>query len=174
MTATEMYRGLLRMAHEALAGTMAGLTPEQATWDPPGTAFSIAANYVHVVGSEDMAIQRLVRGREPLATTSWAGRTGVSEMPPFGPGADLKTWSRHSEVDLAALQRYGQAVYAATDEYLATLSPDVLAQPLDLSAFGLGERSVVFVLTIVLLNAALHCGEISCLKGLQGLRGYPI
>jgi hypothetical protein len=173
MTAIEVYRSLLRTAHEALEGTMAGITPEQATWDPPGSAFSIAANYVHVVGSEDMGIQRFLRARELLATTSWAARTGVSEMPPLGPGADLKTWSRQAKVDLPALQRYGQAVYAATDEYVASLTPEALARPLDLSALGLGQQSVLFVLTALLINASMHCGEISCLKGLQGLKGYP-
>jgi DinB superfamily len=142
MTATELYRNLLRTAHDALEGTMAGLTAEQATWDPPGKAFSIAANYVHVVASEDTAIQQFLRGREPLAATSWAGRTGVSEMPASGPGTDLKAWSRRSRVDLPVLQRYAHAVYAATDEHLAAFSPTALTEPLDLSVFGLGQRSV--------------------------------
>jgi hypothetical protein len=75
MTASEMYRSLLRSAHEALEGTMAGLTPEQATWDPPGNAFSIAANYVHVVGSADMGIQKLLRGQELLARAVRSGPT---------------------------------------------------------------------------------------------------
>jgi hypothetical protein len=76
MTATEIYRTLLRTGHEALEGTMTGLIDQQATWDPSGNAFSIAANYVHVVGSEDFGIQRLLRRRELLATTSWAGAHG--------------------------------------------------------------------------------------------------
>ncbi len=174
MTAIEMYRSLLRTVHQFLEGTMAGLTAEQTIWDPPGQAFSIAANYVHVVGSEDMWIQQVLRGRELLATTTWAGRTGVSEMPPLGPGGDLKAWSRRAEVDLPVLQRYGQAVYAATDDYLAALAPEALTRPLDLRALGLGEQSVLFALTALLGNAAMHCGEISCLKGLQGLKGYPV
>jgi hypothetical protein len=95
-------------------------------------------------------------------------------MPALGPGVDLKTWSRQSTVDLPALRRYGQAVYAATDEHLGAMAPDALAQPLDLSGLGLGQQSVQIALTIVLLNASMHCGEISCLEGLQGLKGYPI
>jgi hypothetical protein len=174
MTAIEMYRSLLRTAHEALEGTMAGLTPEQASWDPPGNAHSIAANYVHVVGSEDFAIHRLLLGQEPLAASRWAGRMGVSEMPPLGPGGDLKTWSRRATVDLPALQRYGQAVYAATDAYLGSLGPEALARPVDLTAVGFGQQTVLFVLAAVVVNASMHCGEISCLKGLQGLKGYPI
>jgi len=174
MTAIDLYRSLLRTAHEALEGTMADVTPAQVTWDPPGKAFSIAANYIHVVGSEDMGIQRLLRGVDLLATSAWAGRTGVSEMPPLGPGGDLKTWSRQAKVDVPALQRYGQAVYAATDAYLASLTPEDLARRLDLSKLGLGDQPASFILNAIVANAAMHCGEISCLKGLQGQKGYPM
>ena len=173
MNAIELYRHLLHRSHEFLEGTVAGVTTEQSTWDPPGNAFSIAANYVHVVGSEDLAVQRLLQGKELLATTSWAGKTGVSELPPLGPGGDLKAWSRKAKADLPALQRYGQAVYAATDDYLASLTPDALDRPVDLSGVGLGQQTVLFLLTALVANTSMHCGEISCLKGLQGLKGYP-
>jgi hypothetical protein len=54
-------------------------------------------------------------------------------------------------------------------------TPAALARPLDLSTVGLGQQSVLFVLTALLANVSLHCGEISCLKGLQGLQeGYPM
>ena len=175
MTAIDVYRKLLKTAHDALDGTAAGVTPEQATWDPPGKAFSIAANYAHVVGSEDMAVQRLLRGKDMVAATSWAGRTGMSEMPPLGPGAgDLKAWSHQAKVDLAALQQYGQAVYAVTDEYVAGLSAEGLTRSLDLTVIGLGQQPVSFILNALVVNAAMHCGETSCLKGIQGLKGYPI
>lgn len=174
MTPIDLYRSLLRTVHDALEGTMAGVTPAQAAWDPPGKAFSIAANYAHVLGSEDMAIQRLLRDADLLAASTWAGRTGVSEMPPLGPGGDMKTWSRQAKVDVPKLQRYGQAVYAATDAYLATLTPEDLARPLDLSKLGLGEQPASFILNALVANAAMHCGEISCLKGIQGQKGYPM
>lgn len=174
MTAIELYRTLIRRAHEFLEGTMADVTPEQLTWDPPGRAFSIAANYVHVLASEDLGVQRFLRGQEPLAATTWAGRTGVSESPPMGPGGDLKGWSRRAKVDLPAVRQYAGAVCAATDDYLASLTPDALTRPVELSAFGLGQQSFLFVLNALLANVSLHCGEVSCLKGLQGLRGYPV
>ncbi len=174
MTAIEVYRKLLQTAHDALEGTLAGVTAEQAVWDPPGKAFCIAANYAHVVTSEDMGVQRVLRGKDLLAATTWTGRTGLSEMPPLGPGAgDLKAWSRMARVDLPALRKYGAAVYAATDEYLGSLALEGLARPLDLSALGLGQQPVTFILNALVINAAMHCGETSCLKGLQGLKGYP-
>jgi hypothetical protein len=78
------------------------------------------------------------------------------------------------KVDLPALRKYAQAVYAASDEYLASLTDDDLNRPVNLSALGLGESTVGYVLTNGALgNAFSHSGEISWLKGLQGKRGYP-
>ena len=77
-------------------------------------------------------------------------------------------------MDLAALQQYAKAVYAATDGYLASLTDKDLSRSVDLSALGLGKSSVSYVLINGILgNAFSHGGEISCLKGLQGVRGYP-
>lgn len=174
MNAIELYRNLILSAHEFLEGTMADVTPEQLTWDPPGRAFSIGANYAHVLTSEDMGIQTLLQGKPILAATTWSGKIGVSELPPLGPGGDLKGWSRRAKLDLAALRRYGQAVYAATDAHLASLTPDALGRAIDMSQYGFGQQSAVFVLNALLANAAMHTGEISCLKGLQGAKGYPV
>lgn len=77
------------------------------------------------------------------------------------------------KVDLEALRKYAQAVYAASDEYLASLTDNDLNHPVSLSALGLGGSTVGYVLTNGILgNAFSHSGEISCLKGLQGKRGY--
>lgn len=174
MNAIDLYRSLLRSAHEFLEGTMADVTPAQFTWDPPGKTFSIGANYAHVLTSEDMAVQGLLQGRDLLARTTWAGSIGASEVPPAGPGGDLKGWSQRAKLDLAQMRRYGQAVFGATDEYLAARKPEELARPLDLSHLGLGQQTVLFIVTAILANASLHTGEISALKGLQGAKGYPV
>jgi len=174
MGPVDLYRRLLTEAHDFLEGTLADITPEQLAWDPPGKAFSIGANYVHVLASEDMGTQALLRGQPLLAAGAWADRMGLSEPPPLGPGGDLKAWGQRVKVDLPALRQYARAVYAATDAYLATLEPAALGRPLDLSQFGFGQRTVLFVLTGLLANVSLHTGEISCLKGLQGQKGYPV
>ena len=173
MHATELYRHLLKGAHEFLEGTLADVTLPEFTWDPPGKAFSIAGNYAHVVFSEDMAVQSLLKGTDMLAATVWAGRFGASELPPLGPGGDLKGWSHRATVDPATMRAYAEAVYAETDAHLATMTADDFARPLDLSRFGFGQQTALFVLTAILVNASMHTGEISCLKGLQGMKGYP-
>jgi hypothetical protein len=174
VNAIELYRHLLRSAHDFLEGTLVDVTPTQFAWDPPGTALSIGANYAHVLGAEDMAIHRLLRGRDLLADSLGVGKTGTSEPTPLGPGVDLKGWSQRAKLDLSGMRRYGQAVYAATDDYLRSIRPEELGQPIDLSQFGLGKQTVLFVLTAILANASLHTGEISCLKGQQGAKGYPV
>jgi len=174
MNAIELYRNLLRSGHEFLEGTMADVTAEHLTWDPPGTAFSIGANYAHVLTSEDFGVHALLQGKPLLAATTWSGKLGFSEMPPFGPGGDLKAWSRRTKLEVEALRRYGQAVYAATDAYLASLGPEALDRKMDLSQFGFGQQTALFVMNALLANVSLHTGEISCLKGLQGRKGYPV
>jgi hypothetical protein len=174
-----LFREQLQAAHGLLEGTVGDVTPEEAHWSPPGRANPLGANYAHTVMGEDATVNGMLRRDAPLFASSWAGKAGVSEPPPGpdpnAPGfPDWSKWARRVKVDLPALRKYAEAVYAATDEYLASLTDDDLNRPVDLSALGLGEHTVRYLLTNgVLGNAYNHCGEISCLKGLQGKRGYP-
>lgn len=171
MQAVELLRQQIQDAHQFLAVTVSDVTPEQAHWIPPGTANPLAATYVHAVASEDAAIQMVLQGNAPLFASSWADKTGVSEIQPL----TTAEWARRVQVDLPALHAYAHAVHAATDAYLQTLHDSDLARPVDMSQFGLGELTVGTILNrLVLGHNDNMCGEISCLKGLQGGRGYPI
>ncbi len=111
-------------------------------------------------------------GRQPLGMSAFAGKTGVSEPPPMDGAWD--EWARRVKVDLPALKQYAQAVYNNTLDYASSLKPDDLDREIDLSNFGLGKQSLAWVMTNgVVGHVASHCGEISCLKGLQGAKGYP-
>jgi hypothetical protein len=78
------------------------------------------------------------------------------------------------KVDLPALQKYAQAIFAASDEYLTTLRGKDPDHPMDLTAPGFGQSTMGFMINnAVMGNAFTHCGEISCLKGMQGGKGYP-
>jgi hypothetical protein len=174
-----LFREQIQAAHQLVEGTIANVTPEQAHWSPPGIAVPLGASYAHIVISEDGTVSGLLKGAAPLFASSWAGKVGVSELPPMmNPEKvgfpDWSGWSRRVRVDLAALQQYAKAVYAATDGYLASLTDKDLSRSVDLSALGLGKSSVSYILINGILgNAFSHGGEISCLKGLQGVRGYP-
>lgn len=111
---------------------------------------------------------------------TWSsGKTGLSEPPPpFDPKKpgfpDWSGWARKVKVELPAFRKYAQAVYAATDDFLASLRGKDLDRPVDLTALGLGKSTMLFVINNGMLgNGFTHCGEIACLKGLQGKKGYP-
>ena len=175
-TATQLLRQQIRLAHEALEATMAGVTPAMAHAVPPGIANPLGATYAHLVCSEDMLIQGMLKQSAPLAASAFAGATGLSEPMP-APGPDWSRypdWTRNLRIDLESLQRYAQAVYSATDAYLEGLSDADLEQPMDLSFVGLGQQTLGVMLSVlVLYHIGTETGEIACLKGLQGVKGYP-
>lgn len=175
MDSVSMLRQCYQGAHQWLEATMQGVTSDQAHWAPPGKANPLGATYAHVVLGEDMMIKGLLQGAGPLFATTWAGKLGLSEPPPPPEEQAWDKWGRQVKIDLPAVQQYAQAVYKASDEYLASLNGDALARPLDLSGFGLGQQTVGFFLgNILLSHVNNHCGEVSCLKGLQGAKGYPV
>jgi hypothetical protein len=161
----------LRSAHEIFEGTVADLTAEQAQWNPAGKAIAAGPLYAHVSAAEDLFLNMVV-GRQPLAMGAYAGKTGVSEPHPVGGGYD--EWAQRVEIDLPQLREYVQAVFKNTEDYVSGLSPEDLDRELDLTSAGLGKMSLgAFITVTSVIHASNHCGEISCLKGLQGAKGYP-
>jgi hypothetical protein len=169
--AVSLLRQQFQMGHQFLEGTLQGTGADHAHWTPPGKAQPLGANYAHIVVSEDALINSLLKGTAPLCASTWEGKVGLSEMPPQAP--PWNEWAGRVQVDLEALHSYAQAVYENTDSYLASLSDEDLNRPLDLSAIGLGQQTVGSFLSLLVFNIHTHTGEIACLKGLQGLQGYP-
>lgn len=167
----EVYRDMFNNIHSWIEGTMDGVTPEQAHWRPPGRVVPIAGHYIHHLTAEDGIINLAMLGRTPLLMGDWAEKRGYNEpMPMSGPWDD---WARSLQVDLDAARVYAQAVYANTDAYLAELTDADLAVVGDYSAIGFGEQPLSNVLNQIVTDGAAHCGEISCIKGLQMEQGYP-
>jgi hypothetical protein len=170
MDGLTVLREGIEWGHQLVEMVMADVTPEQAHLQPGGSAHSIAAIYAHAVLAEDGVINGLLRGAPPLFAGEWAATCGV----PAPNMALSPEWSRALRVDLDALRRYSQAVNAATRSYLDTLAPAGLDEMRDLSAQGLGRRSVGWMLNALVAGHLNNmAGELSCLKGLQGLKGYP-
>jgi len=175
--AVALLRDQVKEAIQWLEGVTADLTPEDAHWKPPGTALPAGAVYAHAVTAMDAVVNAILKGGAPLFAAEWAGKTGLSELPPgpdpAKPGMpDWTAWSRSVKIDLAIHRRYAKAVQAAIDDYLATLSDADLGRPIDLSALGFGRVTVEFLLNNAVLGHAFsHGGEIACLKGLRGKKG---
>jgi len=178
-TAVAFIREAARVGHWYLEGTMADVTPEQAHYAPPGRANPLGATYAHLLCSEDMIVNGMLRQAPPLSVSSHASKTGLSEPMPM-PGAPdwseaYAAWARRVRIDLDALKGYGADVYAATDAYLATLHDADLERELDLSGVGFGQQKLGWMLNLLVLNhVGTETGEIAVLKGIQGAQGYPI
>ena len=181
MDDTRLLRDQLRQAHAFLDGAFADVTDDQAHWAPPGLANPLGATYAHVLFGEDALVSTL-SGRQPLFAESWAGCAGGSELPPLAEqgsalplGAEWFAWGRRLCVTLPVLRSYGKAVWQASDDYLSALSEEDLATTFDFSSAGFGNPSLAWVLSSGLIGHVLaHWGEIVCLKGLQGQRGFPV
>ncbi|MBX3069031.1 MAG: DinB family protein [Thermomicrobiales bacterium] len=166
----EGYRNQFRLANDWLEGTIEGMSDEQLHYQPEGNAHPAGAQYCHHVQGLDGTIHGLLQGAAPLMTGAFAGKYGTETPSEFGKWGE---WARSAKVDVDAARSYAKAVYDATDAYLATLSDNDLDDQIDLSIFGMGHQPRSAMLDIILLDTALHTGEISAIKGLQGLKGYP-
>lgn len=137
---------------------------------PDWKANTIAATYTHTVFAEDGIVNGMLQGKTPIyQAEGWQAKTGVAF--PGVPPAITPEWSGALKLDLETFKPYAQAVYAATDAYLAGL-PDA---DLDKKMQGpIGETTIGWMITVLLAtHYPGHAGEIGSLKGVHGLRGLP-
>ncbi len=164
-----LIREQMKTAHEWLEGTMADMTSEAAHFRPGGNAHPIGSRYAHAVVAEDMLINGILQGTAPLHASH---ATGLDE--PQAAFFTTQEWAQSVQVDLDGLRAYAQQVYASTDAYLAGLKPDNLDDEVDLSEYGYGKWSLGgFLLSFIFAHIHDIMGEISAIKGVQGLKGYP-
>jgi len=88
--AVAFIREAAQVAHWYLEGTMADVTVEQAHYAPPGRANPLGATYAHLLCSEDLIVNGMLKQGAPLSASTQAGNTGLSEPMPV-PG--LPNWS---------------------------------------------------------------------------------
>jgi uncharacterized damage-inducible protein DinB len=168
MDAAEYVRRQIAAVRRLSDGALEGLTDEQLNWIPPGTANSIKASLVHLLGSEDSFIQRVLRGKPLLwDAEGWGEKIGVSVRPGRDQGWDE---IKQTQIAVAPVLGYARAVRAATDEYLEGLTPEELDRTVE---FFFGDSRVADVLTILVAHATGHAGEIAALRGMQGVKGLP-
>ena len=168
-TAVALLRNQYKESLGWLQGTMDGMTPEVFSHVPGERVAPISAQLAHIITGADFFVLGQAALQQPLMLGDFAGKSGISEPPPQG---DWSEWAQRVEVDGDQVHEYATAVFAAIDHYLAGLSDDDLDQTRDLGPIG--QQSVAWILNIILLNTYSHTGEIACIKGLQGLKGYPM
>jgi len=144
---------------------LTGLTNEQLTWIPPGTANPIGLTALHMLASEDKFIA-LLRGKERLwQTQNWSGTFNLAEPSDFG-----GDWTvlRHATLTAESILGYQVVVRVETDFYLDALTPEALESPIK---FPTDHDRVVDVLALLISHTLIHAGEIAALKGVYGVKG---
>jgi len=171
MDSVDVVKSAFGGAHMWYQGTTADVTEEQANAVPPGVSHPIGALIAHVLHCEDVMINQVILGKPSIwERDGWKDRAGGEMM--LDP--DTAT-SRAYKVNLPQMTAYGQAVLAHTESFLAGLSAGDLDRELDLVPLGFESNMTMgaFLTQMLLGNTYAHTGEISCLKGSLGSKGYP-
>lgn len=174
ITALQLLKDALQNAREAFGGTVADITEDQLHKDPGGKAFPIGATYAHLIFSEDVIVQGMIQGKPPLYETTFKDKTGASApMPAMDAewSENNQKWSKMVKINLPQLKEYEKAVFAATDEYLNSLTEEDLEKEIDLGSWG--KKTIAnMIYGFIIGHTNSLAGELSALKGIQGAKGY--
>lgn len=142
-----------------------GLTPEVAHFDAGGTTNTIAQLMAHMTIGEDGGFNRFLQGKDRIIETNgWAEKIGI----PLERGA---VWGKDWKLKIDAFREYRELVKQSASSYLETM--DLADLDREVEAFA-GPRPAHNIIQIIVINHMLgHSGEISTLKGIQGLKGLP-
>lgn len=169
MNSIEAVRSGIAYSHEIFMATAGDLTAELTHWLPPGIANPIGAIFAHALIEQDEWIG-IAKASPPLHDSTFKGKTGISEIR----NGITPEWAKLLEIDLEKIRAYAEAVHADTERYVDGLTEDDLDRMIDMSIIGAGDKTLGWMLGTLLINhTSWMTGEISCLKGLQGERGYP-
>jgi hypothetical protein len=162
MEVQALLRAQYRQTHEILEAVVDACEPSVLAFVPDGsTVGSIAAVYAHLIFTEDRI--RCLGGGAPVHESSRFQALHLPEL------QQSQQWAQTAEIDLPAFRDYAMVVYAATDDYLTHAT----AADLDRTVEGFAGAQTVreYVGVVGPWHVASHQGEISALKGAQGLSG---
>jgi hypothetical protein len=125
-----------------------------------------------------MMLNRWALKKKSLLERGWDKKTGLSlPHPPMDKDweKNYTKWSKSVKADLPTLRKYAKAVYANSDKVLAGMDDkDMVNMKVDLSAWGMGDWPMArFAIRFLISHVDSLCGEISTVKGLQNMKGYP-
>ena len=170
MNGVELLQNHLGSAHWVFANTAADVDEAIAHKGPFGSAGTVGSRMAHLVYDEDLLVQGMLQGKAPLANSTFAGKTGISD-PQMN---NSEEWAKTVRLNLAEFREYQKAVFAASEAYAASLHDGDLDRELDMSEMGMGKQSLGWAFGMLVIGHANSlAGEISALKGMQGAKGYP-
>lgn len=140
-----------------------GMTDQQYNMKPEGTANSIAKSHVHAMTAVDFFINGTLKGGQ-MGWPAFARANGL-------PGNPTEIWGHTGAIPLAAMKEYSANVQKSVLEYIGSLSDADLDRELDTPFFG--KQTAAFLIQLADMHTVGHGGDMSAVKGLQGLKGLP-
>lgn len=174
MTPHAILRGSLKSMHALLDKAVEGMTAENFNFRPQEGGVSAFFSLWHYVRTEDNIINFVAQGKP----TVWleGGYHDAFGLPRNSQGTGM-TEAEANAVQIHDVHRwleYQQKVWAATDGYLAGMSPEDFEQR-KVTIKPLGEMSLWDgIYGICLSHGYRHVGEIEYVRGVQGLGGLTI
>ena len=156
MNTIELLQYSLDTAFEVLGFVTADLTQEQIDWKPPGIASSIGSILSHLNTYLDFFLREVCIGL----------RYEILKSPP-----PLEIVMKDVRVDLQDLHVRTKRISMLSKDWLSSLTPADLEVEFDSAIGTINVGQMIEAYIIWHIN--VHCGEISCLKGCQGAKGYP-
>ena len=165
MELTDYLQRSAEHVHAMLDIAAQDLTDEVAHWRQ-GTANSIAALLAHMVTAEDFLINRHILGNEPvLEAGGWASKTGI-------PANRREIWNPDFRLNLDAFGGYRLAVQASAKAYFDSVTAADLDREVSW-VWGEPQAAARWLQIVFFSHILGHCGEISAIKGIRGLKGLP-
>jgi hypothetical protein len=152
----------LNEAFDWLDQVIADFTPEQYSWQPDGSANPISKLHAHTLSSADFWMN-LMGLQKPMLWMGLSQKLGL-------PSNFIQVWRAEAPINLNDMQDYAKDLREAS---VAIEALDDAALERVVVAPIFGKRDVGFVLRLAGMQMAIHTGEISAAKGMQGLQGLP-
>jgi hypothetical protein len=162
MKNSTLLRLQINESFDWLDQTIGELAPEQYNWQPAGSANPISRLHAHTLTSVDFWMN-LMALQKPMLWQSVSEKLGL-------PSNMQEVWTTEAPIKLTDMQGYSQSLRDASAAVEALEDAD-LERVVMAPVFG--KRDVGFVIRLAGTQLAIHTGEISAAKGLQGLQGLP-
>jgi hypothetical protein len=156
MNTVELLQFSVDTAFNILGLVTDDLTQEMADWQPPKKANSITANYAHILNYIDFLLKEVLI---PFDDTL------------FQEDRPKEIVLHDVQVELSDLHKRAHDLRKSYHDWLSSLNPSDLDAKMNSSVGPLNVGQIVEIYVAWHIN--VHCGEISCLKGCQGAKGYP-
>jgi hypothetical protein len=170
MQTLEFIRSSVEAVNGMVDTAMQDLTDDVVNWHPGGTANTIAQLLAHLVSGQDLLVNQRLQagGGSTLHESGWSQKTGIPLERPL-------IWQQRDawRLNLPAFDEFRREVGACALRLLDSTNE----ADLDRTAFWIRgpERPVGMLWQMNYINHGLgHCGEVSAIKGMQGLKGLPI